>query len=138
MLILILIFYGGGEAHFTKNDWGKITYIVGPNGTGKTIVAEKLREEFKRENLKARYFSAERLTNLGSKWDDHGYLQNDRLRDGLNIGNFADCKIRADVLGQSIDALIELRKKWICKLKLRVFYQIYLVKHFHLRKLEDI
>ena len=107
-----------GEAHFIKNDWGKITYIVGPNGTGKTIVAEKLREEFKKAKLKTRYFSAERLTNLGSKWDDHGYLQGDHFREGLNIGNFAGYKSRADVLGQSIDALIELRSKMDLQIKI--------------------
>lgn len=107
-----------GEAHFIKNDWGKITYIVGPNGTGKTIVAEKLREEFKKAKLKTRYFSAERLTNLGSKWDDYGYLQGDHFRDGLNIGRFANYKSRADVLGQSIDALIELRNKIDLQIKI--------------------
>lgn len=107
-----------GEAHFIKNDWGKITYIVGPNGTGKTIVAEKLREEFKKAKLKTRYFSAEQLTNLGSKWDDYGYLQGDHFRDGLNIGRFANYKSRADVLGQSIDALIELRNKIDLQIKI--------------------
>lgn len=107
-----------GEEHFIKNDWGKITYIVGPNGTGKTIVAEKLREEFRKANLKTRYFSAERLANLGSKWDDHGYLQGDHFREGLNIGNFAGYKSRADELGQSIDALIELRSKMDLQIKI--------------------
>ena len=34
-----------GDKHFIKNKWGNITYIVGPNGTGKTIVAEKLRKQ---------------------------------------------------------------------------------------------
>lgn len=91
-----------GNEHFIKNEWGEITYIVGPNGTGKTIVAEKLKEQFKNAKLKTRQFSAERLTNLGNKWDDHGYLQGDHFRDGLNIGNFAGYKSRADVLGQSI------------------------------------
>lgn len=90
---------------------GTITYIVGSNGIGKTIVAEKLREQFKKVGLKVRYFSAERLNALGNKWDGAGYLQRDNLRDGLNIGDFAIYKNKADELGQSIDAIIELRNK---------------------------
>lgn len=43
-----------GNEHFIKNEWGEITYIVGPNGTGKTIVAEKLKEQFKNAKLKTR------------------------------------------------------------------------------------
>lgn len=107
-----------GNEHFIKNEWGEITYIVGPNGTGKTIVAERLKEQFKNAKLKTRYFSAERLSNLGNKWDDHGYLHTDHFRNGLNIGNFADYKSRADVLGQSIDALIELRNKMDLQIKI--------------------
>lgn len=107
-----------GDKHFIKNEWGEITYIVGPNGTGKTIVAEKIKEQFKKAGLKARYFSAERLTNLGNKWDNSGYLQGDHFRDGLNIGNFAGYKRQADVLGQSIDALIELRNKMDLQIKI--------------------
>lgn len=107
-----------GDKHFIKNKWGNITYIVGPNGTGKTIVAEKLREQFKKEKLKVRYFSAERLTALANKWDRSGYLQNDNLRNGLNIGSFADYKNRADELGQSVDAIIELRNKLDLQIKI--------------------
>ncbi|MBD5473586.1 MAG: AAA family ATPase [Lachnospiraceae bacterium] len=107
-----------GNEHFIKNEWGKITYIVGPNGTGKTIVAEKLKEQFKKAQLKVRYFSAERLNNLGNKWDDHGYLQSDKLSNGLNIGNFSGYKSRADALGQSIDAIIELRNKMDLQIKI--------------------
>ena len=33
-----------GEQHFKKDDWGPITYIVGANGTGKSIFAEKLKQ----------------------------------------------------------------------------------------------
>lgn len=107
-----------GDKHFIKNKWGSITYIVGPNGTGKTIVAEKLREQFKKAKLKVRYFSAERLNALANKRDRYGYLQNDNLRDGLNIESFANYKNIADELGQSIDAIIELRNKLDLQIKI--------------------
>lgn len=117
MLILLLTFLWG-NAHFIKNEWDTITYIVGPNGTGKTIVAERLRNEFKVAGLNVRYFSAERLNALANKWDRNGYLQSDNLRNGLNIGDFAGYKSKADELGQSIDALIELRNKIDLQIKI--------------------
>lgn len=107
-----------GNAHFIKNEWDTITYIVGPNGTGKTIVAERLRNQFKISGLKVRYFSAERLNALANKWDSNGYLQSDNLRNGLSIGDFAGYKSKADELGQSIDALIELRNKIDLQIKI--------------------
>ena len=106
------------EAHFIKNDWGPITYIVGPNGTGKTIFAEKLKNIFENLKLRTRYFSAERLNNLGNKWDKQGYLNGDILRAGLNIGQFKQYKQRANSLGQSVDALIELRNKLDLQIKI--------------------
>lgn len=115
-----------GDEHFEKDDWGEITYIVGPNGTGKTIFAERLKEQFKSNGLKVRYFGAERLSNLGNKWDDHGFLQSDQLSQGLNMGQFDSYKNRADVLGQSIDALIELRNKLDLQIKIEsVLFDIF-------------
>ena len=100
-----------GDEHFVKNEWGDITYIVGANGTGKSIVAEKLKNIFRNNGLSVRYFGAERINSLASKWDNRGFLPGDNLRRGLDIGNFEQYKERADVLGQSMDALIELRNK---------------------------
>ena len=107
-----------GDNHFIKDEWGEITYIVGPNGTGKTIVAEKLREQIKESGLRVRYFSAERLANLGNKWDDSGCFQSSFLAEGLNIGSFNEYKYYADILGQSIDALVELRNKLDLQIKI--------------------
>lgn len=106
------------DAHFVKNEWGEITYIVGPNGTGKTIVAERLKEQFKKAGLKVRYFSAERLNALGNKLNSSGCFQTDNLTYGLNIANFAIYKSKADELGQSIDAVIELRNKMDLQIKI--------------------
>ena len=41
-----------GEQHFQKEEWGPITYIVGANGTGKSIFAEKLKARFIQSGLK--------------------------------------------------------------------------------------
>lgn len=107
-----------GDTHFLKNEWGPITYAVGANGTGKSVFAEKLKAQFKKGGLKVRYFGADRITNLASKWDDRGYLASDRNQQGLNISNFSSYKAQADTLGQSIDALIELQNKLDLRIKI--------------------
>jgi len=107
------------DKHFIKNDWGSITYIVGPNGTGKTVFAEHLTESLKSTSgLKVRYFGAERINQLARKWDRHGYLSSDNLSQGLNIGFFDNYRSKSEELGQSIDALIELRNKLDLQIKI--------------------
>ena len=109
-----------GDEHFVKNEWGSITYIVGANGTGKSVFAEKLKETLKQNGLRVRYFGADRITNLASKWDDTigGSLATDKLSKGFDIGNFSKYKSSADKLGQSIDALIELQNKLDLQIKI--------------------
>ncbi len=118
-----------GDKHFIKKEWDGITYIVGANGTGKTLFAEQLKNTFSRKGLKTRYFGAERIHALASKWDSHGYLSPDNLRNGLNIGFFSDYRIRATELGQSIDALIELRNKLDLQIKIESMLSDIFHKH---------
>lgn len=106
-----------GDQHFKKDNWGDITYIVGANGTGKSVFAEQLKKQFKQKGLKVRYFGADRIANLASKWDTTGHLATDRNQKGLDIGSFASYKSRSDELGQSIDALIELQSKLDLQIK---------------------
>ena len=106
-----------GDQHFKKDNWGDITYIVGANGTGKSVFAEQLKKQFKQKGLKVRYFGADRIANLASKWDTTGHLATDRNQKGLDIGSFASYKSQSDELGQSIDALIELQSKLDLQIK---------------------
>lgn len=107
-----------GEEHFVKNEWAPITYVVGANGTGKSIVAERLKFSFANEGLRTRYFSAERITTLGSKFDNGGTFSFDRLNEGIDLGKLNNIKITSDQLGQSIDALIELKTKLDLRIKI--------------------
>lgn len=108
--------------HFRKTEWDSITYIVGPNGTGKTIAAEEIKNQFAKNGFKARYFSGERISNLGNKWDRNGYLHNDNLANGLNTACYNEYKARARDLGQSIDALIELRNKLDLQIRIEAVF----------------
>lgn len=125
----ISVDYLWGDKHFVKNEWGNITYVVGANGTGKTIFAEELRDIFQFKGLDARYFGAERIHALARKWDNHGYLSSDSLQNGLNIGFFNDYRKRASELGQSIDALIELRNKLDLQIKIESILSDVFHKH---------
>lgn len=107
-----------GEQHFKKDDWGPITYIVGANGTGKSIFAEKLKQQLGQNGLKVRYFSADRIANLAGKWDAiGGQFAYDKLSKGLDIDSFDTYRVKAEQLGQSVDALIELKDKLDLQIK---------------------
>ena len=36
-----------GQEHFKKDEWAPITYVVGANGTGKSVFAEQLKDQFR-------------------------------------------------------------------------------------------
>jgi pantothenate kinase-related protein Tda10 len=46
---------------FHKDEWGAINFLVGPNGTGKTLFAEQLRTQCQNQGMIPRYLSGERL-----------------------------------------------------------------------------
>lgn len=74
------------DYHFKKDEWGNITYIVGANGTGKSIFAEKLKSQLIQKGLTVRYFGADRINNLTGKWDDMGgQLAYDKMSKGFDI-----------------------------------------------------
>lgn len=108
-----------GREHFQKDEWAPITYIVGANGTGKSVFAEQLKNQFKRNGLKVRYFSAERIANLTNKWDTVlGEFAADKLSKGFDIDKFSQYIAKADKLGQSTDAIVELQSKLDLQVKI--------------------
>ncbi|MCR4900052.1 MAG: AAA family ATPase [Treponema sp.] len=49
-----------GKAVFKKTRWSQINLIVGPNGSGKTILAQELTKQFEAAGVTVKYISAER------------------------------------------------------------------------------
>lgn len=47
-----------GEEHFIKNQWGSINFLVGPNGTGKSLLAEQIKIKFNGGGFLPRYLNA--------------------------------------------------------------------------------
>ncbi|WP_421221370.1 ATP-dependent nuclease [Aeromonas sp. 602293] len=105
-----------GEDHFTKNEWGYINYIVGPNGTGKTLLAEQLKNHFSNGGFAARYLSAERLVGLEKQHE--GRFGGATLAKGFDISLFDDYKRRAEGHGLSSSGIIILKERLDIRIKI--------------------
>ena len=51
-----------GKSVFKKSEWSQVNLIVGPNGSGKTLLAEELACQFE-ENGKKSFFCAQTARN---------------------------------------------------------------------------
>ena len=72
-----------GNEHFIKNQWGSINFLVGPNGTGKSLLAEQIKIKFDGGGFLPRYLNAERLTGLEKA--ETGRYGGGGLNAGFNI-----------------------------------------------------
>tara|TARA_R100000365_G_C2742590_1_gene71246 strand:- start:406 stop:2265 length:1860 start_codon:yes stop_codon:yes gene_type:complete len=105
-----------GEQRFNKSEWGSINYIVGPNGTGKTLLAEQLKSQFSNGGFTARYLSAERLVGLEKK--NEGRFGGATLARGFDISLFDDYKRRAEGHGLSSSGIIILKERLDIRIKI--------------------
>jgi hypothetical protein len=105
-----------GEERFTKNHWGHINYIVGPNGTGKTLLAEQLKQQFNNGGFTSRYLSAERLVGLEKTHE--GRFGGASLAKGFDVSLFADYKSRAENHGLSSSGIIILKERLDIRIKI--------------------
>jgi hypothetical protein len=105
-----------GEERFAKSKWGYINYIVGPNGTGKTLLAEQLKQQFNNEGFKSRYLSAERLVGLEKR--SEGRFGGANLAKGFDISLFSDYKNRAENTGLSSSGIIILKERLDIRIKI--------------------
>lgn len=80
-----------GKAVFRKSNWSQINLIVGPNGSGKTLLAESLARQFKDKGYNVRFIRSER------KYTDQMPVlkQNDRIRGKIE-------KVLSSMFGKSI------------------------------------
>ena len=101
---------------FTKNEWGEINLIVGPNGTGKSLFADQLKEQLQHEGYKPRLLNAERLSGLERQ--DYHYYGNSNFNNGLNISQFNDLKNYGERFGLSTSAFIILKERLDVRVKI--------------------
>ena len=101
---------------FTKNEWGNINLIVGPNGTGKSLFADQLKSQLVKKGYKTRLLNAERLSGL-EKQDYYNY-SGSSFNNGLNISQFDDLKNRGEEYGLSSSAFIILKQRLDIRVKI--------------------
>jgi hypothetical protein len=105
-----------GEQQFVKNEWGEINYIVGPNGTGKSLLAEQLKNNFTNNGFQPRYLNAERL--MGLEKNEVSHFGGAGLNQGFNITHFNQYKSNAEQGGLSSSAIITLKERLDIRLKI--------------------
>lgn len=104
------------DEHFIKNEWGYINYLVGANGTGKSLLAEKIKLKFNGGGFSPRYLNAERLVGLEKQ--DVGRYGGGNLRRGFDISYLEDYKSRAEDSGLSSSAIVILKQRLDIRIKI--------------------
>ena len=105
-----------GTNTFYKNEWGEINIIVGPNGTGKSLFADQLKQQLTNNAFTPRLLNAERLSGLEKQnYSSFGYSN---LSSGLNISDFSSLKTNAEVYGLSSSAFVILKERLDVRVKI--------------------
>jgi predicted AAA+ superfamily ATPase len=97
--VRISIPYLWGDQTLQKNAWGFLNFLVGPNGTGKTLFAEQLKRQCSNQGLKPRYLNAERLTELEKQ--NYSFFRYSQMERGSDIGQFSTYKSQGVSYGLS-------------------------------------
>lgn len=104
------------EQEFSKDEWGEINLIVGPNGTGKSLFADQLKIQLIQKGYKTRQLNAERLSGLEKQ--EYHYYGSSSLNSGLNISQFNDLKNYGEQYGLSSSAFIILKERLDVRVKI--------------------
>jgi len=114
------------QGEFEKNEWNPINFIVGANGTGKSLFSEKLKEHLQSNAisngmneklpLRIRLLTAERLSGLEKA--NSGYFSNSNFTDGLNISQFNYFKNEGERFGLSASAFVILKERLDIRIKI--------------------
>ena len=104
------------QGTFTKNEWNPINFIVGANGTGKTLLSNALRDKLRERGFNPRILSAERLA--GFEKESYSYFSSSNFDRGLDISNFNRYKNYGNQYGLSSSAFIILKERLDIRIKI--------------------
>jgi hypothetical protein len=105
-----------GSETFARDEWGFINFLVGPNGTGKTLFADRMRNQLQNQGLRPRFLSSERLAGLERQ--EYGYFTHSYLDRGLDIGQYPHYKSQGSSFGLAAYAFIILKEKLDVRLRI--------------------
>ncbi|MDR0973107.1 MAG: AAA family ATPase [Prevotellaceae bacterium] len=104
------------QGEFEKNEWSSVNFIVGANGTGKSLLSEKLKEQLRNQSYKVKLLTAERLS--GFEKSQYYYFTGNEMGNGLNISNFSKYKNYGDQYGLSTSAFVRLKERLDIRIKI--------------------
>jgi len=105
-----------GDKKFMKSEWGSINLIVGPNGTGKSLIGDQLKKQLVSKGFKVRLLNAERLSGLEKQ--NYSYYGSSDLNQGLNISQFSNLMSFGENFGLSSSAFIILKERLDVRVKI--------------------
>lgn len=107
--IRITLPYLWGASPFEKNQWGYLNFLIGANGTGKSIVAEQILQQANQHGFKSRYLNAERLSGLERQ--SYSHFASSQMEQGYQIPYFPTYVSQAVQFGLASSAFVLLKQK---------------------------
>lgn len=105
-----------GDQAFIKSEWGSINYLVGSNGSGKSLFIDRLREFITgTPNFPFRYLHSDRLVDWTRQ--SNRVYSNTQLNRGLDTSWVSDIKNASKVRGDVHDAFVLLRDNLDVRIK---------------------
>ena len=114
-----------GKSVFKKTRWSQINLIVGPNGSGKTILAQELTKQFEAAGKSVKFISEDRNSNL------------DILRDNEKIREKTE-KVLSEMFGKSITFIEDIDETFIPIVKNRAWNVEYMMEDAECHGLQKI
>ena len=115
-----------GKSVFKKSRWSQINLIVGPNGSGKTILAQELTKQFEASGKSVKFISAERDSDNISI-----------LRDNQKIREKTE-KVLSEMFGKSITFIEDIDGTFIPIVRNRAWNVEYMMEDVECHGLQKI
>ena len=114
-----------GKSVFKKSRWSQINLIVGPNGSGKTILAQELTKQFEASGKTVKFISEDRNSNL------------DILRDNEKIREKTE-RVLSEMFGKSITFIEDIDGTFIPIVRNRAWNVEYMMEDVECHGLQKI
>ena len=115
-----------GKSVFKKSRWSQINLIVGPNGSGKTILAQELTKQFQASGKSVKFISAERDTDNISILRD-----NEKIREKTE-------RVLSEMFGKSITFIEDIDGTFIPIVRNRAWNVEYMMEDVECHGLQKI